>query len=324
MSGRLALVLVVFVFSAPSALGQSAGLQSKGLVQERGPATLAIAAKLKHGHVELSLSDTLEASWTVAGGKSVQVELPAKLTRSAGWEVLRAEAPQTISSENGRQIWQMKFVLAPALTGEQALLIEPLRFRIDEGALETASWGAIAARISSVVANADLKSLRDPTSIEELAPQEGGMPMYWWLTGAGVAGALVCATLFVLRKRRVVRAAAPAAQVALRELERIAAMNLPEKGHVKQFHAMLGEVVRRYLEKAVHIPARRQTTSEFLQAAKESGTLPADDQDFLRSFLERCDLAKFAGASVSLHECRNSIDQVRAWIQKSKLAQRAD
>ncbi|MBI3409638.1 MAG: hypothetical protein HY040_14960 [Planctomycetes bacterium] len=318
MSGRIALVLAVSLLSAQCVLGQSAGL-----VQKRGPATLEVSAKLKDGHMELSLSDTLEATWTVAGEKSVHVELPTKLTRSAGWEVLRAEAPKISAKESGGQTWQMKFVLVPALTGEQLLQLEPLRFRIDEGKLETVSWDAIPARISSVVANADLKSLRDPTSIEELPPLESDSRVLWWVLGGGLAGAAVCAALFVLRKRRVVRAAAPAAQVALRELERIAAMSLPEKGHVKQFQAMLGEVVRRYLEKTLHIPARRQTTAEFLQSAKESATILPEDQEFLRLFLERCDLAKFAAAPVSPEECRSSIDEVRAWIQESKPAGRA-
>src|SRR5262245_19155297 len=129
MNGRLALMLALgSLLSAQEAVGQSAGV-----IQERGPATLEIAAPPKDRHIQLSLSDTLAATLSIAGGKSVQVELPSKLTRSSGWEVLHIEAPNIMKDGGGKQTWRMKFVLAPTLTGEQPLQLEPVSFRVDEG-----------------------------------------------------------------------------------------------------------------------------------------------------------------------------------------------
>ena len=58
------------------------------------------------------------------------------------------------------------------------------------------------------------------------------------------------------------------AQVACRELDRIASLGLPAAGQVERFHTLVSNVLRRYLEKRFGLPARRQTTPEFFIAAE--------------------------------------------------------
>src|SRR5262245_22317539 len=278
--------------------------QTPKSVQRRGPATLELSAPLKNGHIELSLSDTLEATWKVVGGKRIHVDFPAKLTRSPGWEVLHVKAPDISSSNDGRQTWVMKVTVAPVLIGEQPLQLEPLRIGVDDGPLDIVAWDAIPARISSVVANADVKTLRDRTSIEEPPPPARISAGAWWITGGILGSAVFLAALVAWRRRqRADLTGTTAEQIALRELERIRRMRLPEKNRCQRFYFMLSELVRRYLEKRLHKPVRSQTTAEFVRAVRDSGNLSQADQGFLHEFFRRCDLAKYAGATVSCDEC---------------------
>jgi hypothetical protein len=80
---------------------------------------------------------------------------------------------------------------------------------------------------------------------------------------------------------------------------------------------MLSNVVRRYLEKRFALPARRQTTPEFLQTMQNAPQLSADQQALVRSFLERCDLAKFANAQATAEECAVAADMVAKLLEET-------
>jgi hypothetical protein len=85
---------------------------------------------------------------------------------------------------------------------------------------------------------------------------------------------------------------------------------------VERYHTLLSGVVRRYLEARFRLPARRQTTAEFLEAMRRAPQLNAGQQELLRDFLERCDLGKFAPVTPSAEECRATAGMARRLIEQ--------
>ena len=101
----------------------------------------------------------------------------------------------------------------------------------------------------------------------------------------------------------------------MHELKRVLALQLPDKNKTEGFHTLLANIVRRYLEREFQLPARRRTTAEFLEVLQSCPKLPPARQEFLRDFLIRCDLAKFAGVTATPADCAALADKVRAFIE---------
>jgi hypothetical protein len=95
-------------------------------------------------------------------------------------------------------------------------------------------------------------------------------------------------------------------------------MGLPDKGRGGEFHTLLANVLRRYLEKRYQLPARRLTTQEFSAVLKQTSLLSAEQKDFLTKFLRQCDLAKFAEVQVSAAACAELCTQTRSFLNAVK------
>lgn len=166
----------------------------------------------------------------------------------------------------------------------------------------------------------DLSRLRGITGIEEVpaAPLAPRWP-YWLALSLVISTGLVVAGWKVARRRG--RAAAPPLPPdlwALAELDRLEAMKLPEAGAVERFHTLLSDVVRSYLERRFDMRAPRQTTIEFLETMRQSPQLTATQQELLRAFLSRCDLAKFARAMPSAEECGATAAMARRFVEQTR------
>jgi len=132
-----------------------------------------------------------------------------------------------------------------------------------------------------------------------------------------LASALALAAWFLVRRWRRFAPPLPCDQAALRELDRLMAMNLPQAGRGVRFSFLVSTIVRRYLERRLQLPARRQTTAEFLAAMRQAPLLAPPQQELLRDFLERCDLAKFAGVAPTPQECQGIAASARMLLEQT-------
>jgi hypothetical protein len=85
----------------------------------------------------------------------------------------------------------------------------------------------------------------------------------------------------------------PPEDAALRELDRIEALGLAERGMIKDFYTLVSETVRRYLERKYDILAMESPTSHTMVAISGLG-LPPTGLDLIGEVLEEGDLVKFA------------------------------
>jgi hypothetical protein len=147
-----------------------------------------------------------------------------------------------------------------------------------------------------------------------------------WPLGVVLAVLLVGVAVGVWRRRRRARPEAPPLSPqawALQELDRLEALDLPAQGAVNRYHTLLSDTLRRYLELRFQLRAPRQTTAEFLQAGETTRRLNPAQQELLRDFLQRCDLAKFAQANPSPEECRAVADVARSFVSETSKEARA-
>jgi hypothetical protein len=85
----------------------------------------------------------------------------------------------------------------------------------------------------------------------------------------------------------------PAAEAALREIDRIEALDLLGREMLKEFYTLVSETLRRYLERRYGVLAMESPTS-LTMAALRAANLAAEAEDLLRGVLDESDLVKFA------------------------------
>jgi hypothetical protein len=132
-------------------------------------------------------------------------------------------------------------------------------------------------------------------------------PLTWlWVSlGALAAIALIIALWIWLKPLRAFRSKSPY-ELALEKLEKARAMLNEE--NPEPYAVFVSETIRSYLGARFKILSTRRTTEEFLrQMSADPNTPLAAHRDQLRSFLEACDLVKFA----HYQPARDELEQVQ-------------
>jgi hypothetical protein len=183
--------------------------------------------------------------------------------------------------------------------------------------LLSARAGALLAQAASAPdAERVLKQLKGISGIEK-SPQS---PKEWtlvpWVVAAGFLALFVFLVRFWIRHRR--KPAAKLAPTALAEMElaRLESFDDSSPDKVRQFFTSLSGVVRRYLEMEYQLRPTSQTTPEFLATLAQASFFPPRYQAAIQSFLDRCDLAKFARADFSHSQCCQTLELARSLIRR--------
>jgi hypothetical protein len=99
----------------------------------------------------------------------------------------------------------------------------------------------------------------------------------------------------------------------LQRLEEMRALMQPAAA--REFSIAVSDVVRRYIEERFGVTATHRTTEEFLHDLLESSHAPlARHRALLSEFLQQCDLVKFAGMSLTLHNMESLHHSARAFV----------
>lgn len=159
-----------------------------------------------------------------------------------------------------------------------------------------------------------LADIRDPVRIIDWTT--------WGLIAGGVLIVALIALLFYLRARRrgpIVESGPPPlppgewARSALDRLSR-EGDSLEDKAYV----AAVSDVVREYLERALHLPAPERTTEEFLQEITAHPAFSGSMREEMAEFLERCDLVKFARQVLERAKRPELIGQARSFVDTTE------
>lgn len=164
------------------------------------------------------------------------------------------------------------------------------------------------------------------TELRDLKPQaELPVPFPWlWMAGIAIALALAYLVWKYLRPWLAHRRTAtpdtpvevddrPPHEIALAELARIDALDLPGQGRFKEHYTLVGDCLRQYLEGRYDVAALEHTTAEIKTSLKRTGIERATARDVI-SLLEQCDWVKFARFVPTLTAARDLIPAVRTII----------
>ena len=141
--------------------------------------------------------------------------------------------------------------------------------------------------IPSADSGQDIRDIHGPIAI----PQRRSA--WWYLTGGAIAAAAVIGLIFYTRRRGPL---VPPHERALRALGEAGTL---VGGDPRQFSFTVSEIVRLYVEEAFRVRAAHRTTEELLADLMLDRSPVALHRTALGEFLRYCDLAKFAGWSLS-------------------------
>ncbi len=144
-------------------------------------------------------------------------------------------------------------------------------------------------------------------------------PLYWIAAAALLAAIAVWLLARIWRRIRARRTIPPPATTPYEEARRAleAARDEIREGNHDAFVMTVSRILRRYIERALHVPAQEQTTEEFLAAAVEHPMLAGDLSDRLARFLAQCDLVKFARQPINPQTMMELIDAAAYFVEET-------
>ncbi len=130
--------------------------------------------------------------------------------------------------------------------------------------------------------------------------------VWWWVEG---------------RRRWGTRRAAPPSsrtpsEIALESLQTLQ-QNRDRGLTPKGYYEELSTIVRTYLEARFQLRAPEMTTDEFLRSLNQTEVLTAGQKEFLKDFLNACDLVKFAKFSPPPQEAESAWNKARQLVMET-------
>jgi hypothetical protein len=186
-----------------------------------------------------------------------------------------------------------------------------------------AAIGLIAA-FSSVLPS---RAAPDVAAADDIRDIRGPKTIYptWLLPALLAGGALLALGAYAAwrwNRRRRMPAALQPFEIALKRLEDI--RRLLDPASVREFSIAISGLVRRYIEDGFKVTATHRTTEEFLHDLLESPRSPlAAHRNLLAQFLQQCDMAKFAGVSLSRQIMESLHQSARRFVTETHEAAQA-
>ena len=110
----------------------------------------------------------------------------------------------------------------------------------------------------------------------------------------------------------------PAHILALRQLDKLKAEKLWQRGEVKLYYSRLTETLRTYIEKRFEIMAMEQTTDEIIVEFEGQELIDYDDLELLKKVLQEADLVKFAKGDPQPDENELNIEKAYTFVNNTK------
>jgi len=137
---------------------------------------------------------------------------------------------------------------------------------------------------------------------------------------------LIFVTIYIVRKLRrkeaiiniSLKPKIPAHEKALKELEKLRAEKLWQSGKVKEFHSILTDILRAYIEERFETIALEMTTYEIITSLKSKVT-ETEELRKLEQILTLADMVKFAKYNPLPDEHDNSLNKAVTFVDNTKI-----
>ncbi len=261
----------------------------------------------------LTVGDPVTVELRVEAPPGATVEFP-RPQNSKQAEVLDVVAVPPGTDDTA---WHGRYTLALFDVGDIVLPPWSVQVRADSQAT-VVSTDSIRMYVHSV-----LDDSLDAADIADLKAQAEipiPLPRWFWFVLGGLLLAALGVWWWLRRRRRQVVVAPvapplPAHEVALEELRKLEAQQLPGKGKIKEHYVRLSEILRGYLERApgFGFAALEETSDEILRELRVRDYSPAVVETIER-LCEEADLVKFAKHEPTMLECEAALSHVRRFV----------
>jgi hypothetical protein len=297
-----------------------------GTVLAQGGSEVIVSAEVDHDTI--TVGDRIVYTVRAEHDKDLVVDFPQLASAWGDFEVLSQRPLQPGKGSEGRVITGKEYVVTTFTVGEYTTPLLRVSYLDRQGQTQEVETEPIRITVTSVLTGTE--GVTSTLDIRDLKSQ-AELPRDWsWLLWAGLAGlALALAVLALLwlmaRRKKRVRATAPAAVVDLRppeeiayeELERIAGLKLVEQGRFKEHYTLTADCLRHYAEGIYGIPAMDRTTEEF-HAALRRTKVDGQQVRLFKDFLDESDLVKFAKYVPSVKEAREAVPRAQCIVDVTK------
>ena len=265
----------------------------------------------------MTVGDRITLTLGVDAPEGSQVTFPELKDRVGDLEVKRVGKEQVERLKGGREHHTFQAALTSYTVGSFTIPPLPIKVVSRDGQEKTLETLQLFVEVASVVKKgdplADIRDIKGPVALPG-----------FFLSPWGVVGILLVGGIFVwiyfFRKRAHPKPSTPPLPphiIALEALDRLD-MELLFDRDVKEYHFLVSAILRRYLEDRFGVRAPEQTTEEFLEAASKNHILNEPQKNLLKSFLEECDLVKFAKWTPSAQEARRISQIARGFIHETQ------
>lgn len=282
-----------------------------------------IVATVSLTPAEPRLGDALVLTLAVVADAGVSVEMPV-FGDALGRFGIVDYAPRRDATEEGGVALAQRYTLQSPMSGRQRIP----RLRIEyvdarDGGTDARPRELLTDELSFAVASV----LPEGEAVDELKPARGELAAlqgpwlrrYWpWLAGAGAAIAAGVTGLLLWLRGAEQRTRETAYDRALKRLERLRRLGLPDADASDGWYVELSDIVRRYIEERFALRAPELTTEEFLLEAGRSADLSPPHRDLLSDFLARCDRVKFARYSPEEDESRDALGVAERFLGETR------
>ena len=265
---------------------------------------------------ELTVGDPVTLTLEVTHPANLQVILPRVPGTWGPFEVRSQSPVETTRHEGGTETVSQTLVVTLFSPGTFVTPELSVTVRDAGGTVSEKAAPPVLLKVRSVVREGD-EELRDIKSQADLvAPRVWP----WIIAGLALAGLLGAAAYLLLRRKDAVQpeAALPvdtrsADRIALDELDRIEALDLPTQGHMKDHYTLVSDCLRLYLEGGHQVSAIDHTTEEVRLALKRNRIERRHSNEIV-GLLAGCDLVKFAKHVPEFDVARLAVEETRRLV----------
>lgn len=270
----------------------------------------------------MTIGDLVNYTVEVAHDKAVRVEMPGVGANLGGFDIRDYKEKDPIK-KNGMVISSVEYTISTFFTGE--FEIPPLTvtyFTPGDSIGKSLSTEKIKIVVESMKPSesGDIRDIKPPVEI-----QGGWTRLIRWIV-LGSAVLLISVLGFVLYRKKkgkgilsvLKKPPRPAHELAYDGLDRLKQSDLLIKGRIKQYYIEISEIIRLYIEGRYFLVAMELTTSEVLDELICAG-VSQDELHLFRTFLNRCDMVKFAKVIPSAGENEDIINQAYTIVDQTKI-----
>lgn len=302
MRTRTLLVILIVPISLAMAVYGAASAQAPG-----------VEASLTTETPELTVGDPVSLDVRVNHPPGYQVTFPRLSGTWGDFELRGQSSADTVLNLDGTQTTSQSLEVTLFEPGEFTTPDLQITVRDSAGQVFDQTVPGASLTVVSVLTDGDdqLRDIRPQASLEE--------PTTWpWIAGAILLVGLFGLGVYIFMRRRGALGSGITAlidsraahEIALEELYRIEALDLPSEVRFKEHYTLVADCVRAYLDNAYDAPALDRTTEE-VRSALKSSDMAADHQNVTVGLLKDCDLVKFTRLVPDTHEARECTSRAR-------------